>query len=254
VDDEPLYVNARQYHRILKRRVARAREAEVRRLSQRKVCSTPHFHTSLSLSALSSVSLDYIPRTRRHINDHLLPASRLTQLTLLFPASLLPRRQHVFAFSRNHHHHTSNHTCTSQDTTTQSGVPVVLAVVSSLQRKSPLGSWKLKLKRMPGLRNRQLAQVRAHQLLLLHKPSRPSGINPWAHAEMSNRESQTTVPPLQHLFNRRPSQRPAPVPVLARTVMADSPMRGPRLVKDTLQIRPTQPLGWHRSQHMGTNK
>lgn len=41
MDDEPLYVNARQYHRILKRRVARAREAEVRRLSQRKVCPHP---------------------------------------------------------------------------------------------------------------------------------------------------------------------------------------------------------------------
>jgi len=38
LDEEPLYVNAKQYYRILKRRVARARLDEVHRLSkQRKV-------------------------------------------------------------------------------------------------------------------------------------------------------------------------------------------------------------------------
>ena len=60
MDDEPLYVNARQYHRILKRRVARAREAELRRLSQRKVCPPPRPHVPfppLSYPALLSVSV-----------------------------------------------------------------------------------------------------------------------------------------------------------------------------------------------------
>ena len=40
IDDEPLYVNAKQYYRILKRRVARARLEEVHRLSQKRKVTT----------------------------------------------------------------------------------------------------------------------------------------------------------------------------------------------------------------------
>ena len=40
IDDEPLYVNAKQYYRILKRRIARARIEEVHRLSQKRKVPT----------------------------------------------------------------------------------------------------------------------------------------------------------------------------------------------------------------------
>jgi len=48
LDEEPLYVNAKQYSRIMKRREIRLRLEEVHRLSrQRKVRFMPSFSSSL---------------------------------------------------------------------------------------------------------------------------------------------------------------------------------------------------------------
>ena len=57
LDEEPLYVNAKQYYRILKRRVARARLEEVHRLSkQRKVRLLGSFCTKPGCSPQGSLT------------------------------------------------------------------------------------------------------------------------------------------------------------------------------------------------------
>ena len=77
LDEEPLYVNAKQYYRILKRRVARARLEEVHRLSkQRKVHPSPLFfgsnvdsHKALSSRIASSTCDETTPRPWRSLFD-----------------------------------------------------------------------------------------------------------------------------------------------------------------------------------------
>jgi len=140
----------------------------------------------------------------------------------------------------------------------QSDVPVALVAASSLQRRSPPGSRKLKFKKMPVPRSRQLALVRAHQPVL-RLPSRPSRTNPRVRAKIPNRKSQMAALRLQLPFNPRPSPHLllAPSPVLAPRVMArrpTHPTRGHQLEKNILQTRPTRTSVWDRLLHMGTNK
>ncbi|GBE81248.1 predicted protein [Sparassis crispa] len=62
IDEEPLYVNAKQYYRILKRRVARARIEELHRLSkQRKV---PLFLSSLFFAPSTHLRQPYLHESR----------------------------------------------------------------------------------------------------------------------------------------------------------------------------------------------
>ena len=50
IDEEPLYVNAKQYFRILKRRVARARLEEVHRLSRQRKVRPPSLYSYFYLN------------------------------------------------------------------------------------------------------------------------------------------------------------------------------------------------------------
>ena len=56
LDEEPLYVNAKQYYRILKRRVARARLEEVHRLSKQRKVHLPLFFFDPKVDSHEAIS------------------------------------------------------------------------------------------------------------------------------------------------------------------------------------------------------
>lgn len=57
IDEEPLYVNAKQYFRILKRRIARTRLEELHRLSRQRKVRLSVFHLpSFSPYSLLAIS------------------------------------------------------------------------------------------------------------------------------------------------------------------------------------------------------
>jgi hypothetical protein len=70
-DEEPLYVNAKQYHRILKRRAARARLEEMNQLiRQRKVRALLHFPPGVPLILMTSRSVTSSPQPYLHESRH----------------------------------------------------------------------------------------------------------------------------------------------------------------------------------------